>query len=156
MELVSFSTHGQQLSNWYGNVPEPQEPIWSSRFLAVEVQVPGQRSWLGIASSSKAYAAALAGEVATLVNLVSRDVRSCTGSNIRFITEQYGKDPWVESSGSIRSGLREKEAVHVQDQDKWRVGYLGLLLAQRQSWKYMGAEDEEEEVQNLVDSLCIN
>ena len=95
-------------------------------------------------------------EVVTLVNLVSRDIRSCTGSNIRFITEQSGKDPWVESSSIIRSGLREKEAVHVQDQDKWRVSYLGLLLAQRQSWKYMGAEDEEEEVQNLVDSLCIN
>ena len=93
-------------------------------------------------------------EVATLVNLVARDIRSCTGSNVRFITEQSGKDPWVESSGSIRSGLREKE--HVHNQDKWRVGYLGLLLAHRQSWKYMGADDEEEEVQNLVDSLCIN
>ena len=76
-------------------------------------------------------------EVATLVNLVARDIRSCTGSNISMVTEQSGKDPWVESSASIRSGLRETEAVHVQDQDKWRVGYLGLLLAQRQSCKYI-------------------
>jgi hypothetical protein len=57
---------------------------------------------------------------------------------------------------SIRAGLKETEAVQVQDEDKWRVGYLGLLLAQRQSWKYMGAEDEEKEVQDLLDSLCIN
>ena len=95
-------------------------------------------------------------EVATLVNLVARDIRSCTGRNIGLVTEQSGKDPWVESSASIRAGLKETEAVQVQDEDKWRVGYLGLLLAQRQAWKYMGAEDEEKEVQDLLDSLCIN
>ena len=95
-------------------------------------------------------------EVATLVNLVARDIRTCTGNNIRLITEHSGKNPWVDSSASIRSGLKEAETVQVQDQDKWRVGYLGLLLAQRQEWKYMGAEEEEKEVQDLVDSLCVN
>ena len=95
-------------------------------------------------------------EVATLVNLVSRDIRSCTGRNIALVSEQSGKDTWVESAASIRAGLKENEAVQVQDEDRWRVSYLGLLLGQRQLWEYMGAEDEEKEVQDLIDILCIN
>ena len=44
----------------------------------------------------------------------------------------------------------------MEDQDKWRIQYLRLLLEQRQDWHYRGEEDQEEEVQRLVDSLCIN
>ena len=52
--------------------------------------------------------------------------------------------------------MAKAEVVKVDDMDKWRVGYLGLLLEQRQQWHYMGADDKEKEVQNLVDSLCVN
>ena len=61
------------------------------------------------------------------------------GSNLSLITELPGKEPWVDSSASTRAGLKKTEAVQVQGQDKWRVGYMVKLLAQRQTWKYMGA-----------------
>jgi hypothetical protein len=47
-------------------------------------------------------------------------------------------------------------AVEVPQADKWRIKYLGILLAQRQEWHYMGQEEQEREVQNLIDSLCVN
>jgi hypothetical protein len=95
-------------------------------------------------------------EVTTLANLLARDIRSSTGSNIRLITDYSGKNPWVDSPASIRSGLKEAEVVDIQDVDKWRVRYLGVLLEQRMEWHYRGAEDEEKEVQRLIDSLCVN
>ena len=102
---------------------------------------------------SKAYKTVLA---RTLVNLVARDIRSSTGKNVRLVSDNSGKDPWADSVGQVRAGLREHEAVEVEDQDKWRIQYLRLLLEQRQDWHYRGEEDQEEEVQRLVDSLCIN
>ena len=56
----------------------------------------------------------------------------------------------------MRSKLTEAEAVTVADMDRWRIKYLGVLLGQRQEWHYRGAEEEEKELQNLIDSLCIN
>ena len=50
----------------------------------------------------------------------------------------------------------ENETVAVEDCDKWRVKYLGTLLEHRQEWQYLGSEEEVEEIQKLVDSLCVN
>ena len=95
-------------------------------------------------------------EVAILANLVARDIRSPTGSNLRLISELTGRDPWTDGSAVMRSRLTEAEAVNVADMDRWRIKYLGVLLGQRQEWHYRGAEEEEKEVQNLIDTLCIN
>ena len=70
-------------------------------------------------------------EVATLVNLVARDIRTCTGNNIRMIGEQSGKCPWVDSLTSIRSGIKEAELVKVQEQDSWRFGLLGFTAGSK-------------------------
>ena len=95
-------------------------------------------------------------EVSCLANLLSRDVRSCIGSNLRLIRETSGKDPWVDSPSAIRVALQEADIVAVPDTDKWRVGYLGVLLEQRMQWHYRGVEVEEDKVQKLIDSLCVN
>ena len=95
-------------------------------------------------------------EVCVLVNLVTRDIRSSTGKNVRLVSDNSGKDPWADTVGQVRAGLRENDAVEVEDEDKWRIQYLRSLLEQRQDWHYRGEEDQEEEVQRLVDSLCIN
>ena len=36
------------------------------------------------------------------------------------------------------------------------LGVLLGVLGQRQEWHYRWAEEEEKELQNLVDSLCVN
>ena len=95
-------------------------------------------------------------EVATLANLLARDIRSSTGRNVRTISELTGKSPWSDTAASMRIKLAEAEAVVVADMDKWRIGYLGVLLEQRQQWHYMGEEEQEKEVQTLLESLCIN
>ena len=95
-------------------------------------------------------------EVATLANLLARDIRSSTGRNLSTISELTGKSPWTDTADSVRIKLAEAEAVRVADMDKSRIGYLGVLLEQRQQWHYMGQEDQEKEVQTLLESLCIN
>ena len=95
-------------------------------------------------------------EVSCLAHLLARDIRSCTGANLRFISTKSRKDPWVDAPHIVRAALVEAETVPVQDVDKWRVRYLSLLLEQRMQWQYMGAVEEEKVVQELIDSLCIN
>ena len=95
-------------------------------------------------------------EVTILANLVARDIRSPTGSNLRLISGLTEGDPWTDGPGVMRSKLTEAEAVTVADMDRWRIQYLGVLLGQRQEWHYRGAEEMEKELQNLVDSLCVN
>ena len=95
-------------------------------------------------------------EVAILANLVARDIRSTTGSNIRLVWDSSGKNPWCSGPTALRSGLAKAERVEVPEADRWRVKYLGTLLTQRQEWHYMGHEEQELLVQKLIDSLCIN
>ena len=91
-------------------------------------------------------------EVACLANYLARDIRSCVGSNLGFIRDRSGKDPWVESPTAIKSA----ETVEIPRLDQFRVQYLGLLLEQRMEWHYLEAELEKEGVQQLIDSLCVN
>ena len=95
-------------------------------------------------------------EVAILANLLGRDIRSASGSNLALIAEITGCNPWIDGHVKIRKELNEAEAVTPADADKWRVKYLCMLLEQRQEWYYRGEESETKEVQNLIDSLCIN
>ena len=95
-------------------------------------------------------------EVACLANFLARDIRSCLGGNLYTISTMSGKDPWVDSPKDIKRALIEAEKVEVQNIDKWRVQYLGVLLEQRMRLHYAGLEDEKQVVQQLIDSLCIN
>ena len=95
-------------------------------------------------------------EVAVLANLVGRDVRTTTGSNLRLLQERSGLDPWECSSSKLKVGLALKEEVMVPVEDCWRVKYLGTLLGQRQELHYLGHEEEKGLVTELIDSLCVN
>ena len=95
-------------------------------------------------------------EVAILANLIARDRRSVTGKNVRLVMENSGADVWSGSPAKIRAGLVEAELVEVAAVDKWRVKYLDTLLQQRQEWHYLGEMEEEEQIQTLIDSLCVN
>jgi hypothetical protein len=64
-------------------------------------------------------------EVAVLANLIARDRRSVTGSNVQLVMENSGCNVWYESPAKVRAGVLENEAVVVSDGDKWRVKYIG-------------------------------
>ena len=92
-------------------------------------------------------------EVSVLVNIVGRDIKTNTGSNLHFIRELSGLDTWCGSSSQVNQVLGEK-LREVPAQDLWRLAYLGKFLEQR------GEEHHEtldtRELTELLDSLCIN
>ena len=58
------------------------------------------------------------------------------------------------SSKELRDLLRKKDTIEVPKQDFWRPRYLKKLLVERRD-KYLRANSQEE-LQSLIDSLCIN
>ena len=91
-----------------------------------------------------------------MANIASRDLRSTTGSNLRLVQESSGLDPWLSTSSHLKMMLHQNEQVMVPMEDKWRVQYLVTLLAQRQELSYMGEDEAEKQVTELIESLCIN
>ena len=89
-------------------------------------------------------------EVSFMANMVDRNIRSTTGSNLSLVQEESGLDPWQCSPVELKM---EKVMVPVLDQ--WRVQYIATLFEQRQELHYVGAEEEEEELRELIDNLCI-
>ena len=95
-------------------------------------------------------------EVSILCNLVSRDLRSTTGKNINFVNTVSRGNVWHDSMSKIKSGLKDFGFASVPEKEVWRVPYLETLLQQRQEWHYRGEIEEEEAVQSLIESLCVN
>ena len=95
-------------------------------------------------------------EVAVLANVVSRDIQTTTGTNIRMVEEASGLSAWDCSQEKLRDAIREKELVEVEMHDQWRIPYLNKLLGQRQELVYLGHEIEETRVEELINSLCIH
>ena len=56
----------------------------------------------------------------------------------------------------MRSIAADREAVHPSEEDKWRLPYLAKLLEKCGRLHMLGMEEEEERVQELIDSLCIS
>jgi hypothetical protein len=75
---------------------------------------------------------------------------------VQLVMAKSGCDVWSDSPGKVRASLLESEAVVNENRDKWRVQYLGTLLGHRQEWQYLGADEEVENIQKLVDSLSVN
>ena len=93
-------------------------------------------------------------EVATLANLMGRDVQTTTGKNIRLIEESSGLSVWITGQEKLKEALAENEIVTIDDADKWRIPLLGKLLGHKQELSYLGAKLEL--TSDLVNSLCIN
>ena len=93
-------------------------------------------------------------EVSVMANIASRDLRSTTGSNIRFVEQVSGLDLWSCNYFELKEALKQNEMVDVPILDQWRIKYLDTLLAQRQELHYVGATVEEERVAELITALC--
>ena len=70
--------------------------------------------------------------------------------------EKSGCDIWSDSPDKVKSVLLESGELEIAREDIWRVKFLKTLLEQRQEWHYLGDQDEEDKVQKLIDSLCVN
>jgi hypothetical protein len=92
-------------------------------------------------------------EVSVLAHIVSRDVRTTTGSNLRHVQEMTGLDPWCCLGSQVKKVLGEKLA-DLPEQDEWRLPYLGKLLEQRGDFYYQ--LEDTSELTELIDSLCLN
>ena len=89
-----------------------------------------------------------------MANLVSRDIQTTTGRNLKLVERSSGLSPWDASQEKLKEAIRIKETVVVDEGDSWRIPYLSKLLGQRQELVYLG--EEVEEVSSLINSLCIN
>ena len=83
-------------------------------------------------------------------------MRSTLAKNLAYVEELTGQDPWTASPELIRQLVTRKEAVAPPPQSAWRLPYLSKLLQQRQELHYRGLKEAEEEVQELIDAICIN
>lgn len=94
-------------------------------------------------------------EVVTMSNIVSRDVRSTTGSNVQYILNQTGLDAnncsLVEMRKTLKMCVLEPDAC-----DMWRLKYLQDLLTARGDSYYRGEVDTVNTITVLIESLCIN
>ena len=95
-------------------------------------------------------------EVSVMANIVGRDLRSTTGSNLKLLEESSGLNPWTYDSSRIKMELIAREKVVIPEQDAWRIGYLKKLLEERQMFTYSGEMDMMNQVSDLIDSVCIN
>ena len=91
-------------------------------------------------------------EVMTLVNILSRDLRSQTGRNIRLVEKESSLD-LTAMKHNIRHNLCAKQKS-VPIESAWRVPYLLKLLEQRQELYYTNQCSDY--ITGLIDSLCIN
>ena len=94
-------------------------------------------------------------EIRVLANLTSRDHQSTTGKNLRAVQRASGLDPWQATPAKMKSALHSMEMVEVHPQDSWRSEYLCTLLRQHQEAVFMGMEESQEEIQDLIDSLVV-
>ena len=91
-------------------------------------------------------------EVRILFNLVSRDLQSTTGRNLKYLAAQSGTDPWIVGPGELKAALHQNQKVDVPPQDRWRVEYLKSLLRRLVEVKSM-QENDGGLTQLLIDSL---
>ena len=95
-------------------------------------------------------------EVQVLSRLLSRDMLSVTGKNLRLVQEMTKLNPCTASKAKIRAALEVYELVVVPPLDQWRLPYLTSLLSQRGEAYYAAMEEEEERLTELIDSLVVN
>ena len=95
-------------------------------------------------------------EVVSAALLLARDKRSTLAKNIDYVEKVTGQDAWVASPQLVCSIVVERETVAPNEEDEWRLPYLAKLLEQRVQLHTLGMSEEEERVQELINSLCIS
>ena len=90
-------------------------------------------------------------EVSVMLGVVSKDVRTNTGSNLTLLKQETG---CIElSSKKVKEVMFERRAS-VPEADRWRLVYLARLLEKRGEQHYQGADTGD--LTNLIESLCVN
>ena len=79
-----------------------------------------------------------------------------TGKKLRFVQDLSQLDPWTTSCGRLKEALIAEELVEVPLLDRWRLPYLCTLLSQRRQAHNLALEDEENRLEDLINSLVIN
>ena len=93
-------------------------------------------------------------EVSTLANMMSRDVRSVTGRNVKYLEDQTGVDCMSVSKTLFKNTLLAN-IVNPPESDLWRVKLLGKLLETRGEYYYWGYDEEMSNISDIINSLCI-
>ena len=68
---------------------------------------------------------------------------------------ETGVDPLHGSMCQLKAELGMKRVIP-SDLDRWRVEYLGKLLAERGEAFYRADESVVQRLSSLIDSLCVN
>ena len=79
-----------------------------------------------------------------------------TGKNLRLAQDISHLNPWNTPYGKLKQALVSAETVEVPLMDRWRLPYLCTLLAQRREAHNLVQEEEEERLEELINSLVYN
>ena len=92
-------------------------------------------------------------EVIILANIMTRDLRSNTGRNVRLVEKESGLDLLSTSKFKLRQELLQNRRL-IPEASAWRVPYLSKLLEHRQELYYAGQNSDH--ITSLIDSICVN
>ena len=95
-------------------------------------------------------------EIQVAARISARDVRRNLGSNVRYLQDMTGWNPWDSTKREIKETMRTEEMVHVSVEDEWRLPYLQRILLERMTAHFQSNQEEEERLQSLINSLTIN
>ena len=88
-------------------------------------------------------------EVAIMANICSRDARTITSSNLRFLANVTGLDLTLADKITVKNALPIK---HVSESELWRLGLMDHLIQLRS--KLDSEESEFKRVVAMLSSLC--
>ena len=88
-------------------------------------------------------------EVAVLAGMATKDARSVTAGNLRYLSGVTKLDCAVESSWIVKKAL---PVECVPEKESWRIGLLDILLRQRAELE-QDAQDTSR-VNAMIASLC--
>ena len=91
--------------------------------------------------------------VRILSAMLRSDVRSCSGRNIAFITDEAGVDPLSISKGILTKKLDKKREI--PENEAWVLDEINDMLGLLMMMKHNGIRGEEEnQIKDMVDCLC--
>ena len=82
--------------------------------------------------------------------------QTVTGKNLWLVQELSNLNPWTATTRRLKTALQTEELVDVPVPDRWRLPYLSSLLRQRGEAHYLAMEEEEQRLDELINSLVIN
>ena len=133
-------------------------PRWTRTFLSQQVlsldMTSAKTDILGrYGKFAKGLKSSTCDEVRVLFNLVSRDLQSTTGKNLKLVMVKSGLDCLTTSPFKLKKALHMNQTVDIPEQDAWRIPYLTTLLGQLQEAKGLAEDNSIKIIQGLIDSL---